>query len=50
MLFRSHPKLAPNVRQSLTFIQRVLQYRFRFDIEIDEVPAIKVGEFDIEIE
>jgi WD40 repeat protein len=46
----TNPKLDPNVRQSLTFIQRVLGYRFRFDIEIDEVPAIKVGEFDIEIE
>jgi WD40 repeat protein len=46
----ANPKLESNVRQSLTFIQRVLQFRFRFDIEIDEVPAIKVGEFDIEIE
>jgi WD40 repeat protein len=46
----TNPKLADNVRQSLTFIQQVLHYRFRFDIEIAEVPAIKVGEFDIEIE
>ena len=45
----ANPKIAPNVRQSLTFIRKVLQYRFRFDIEIDEIPAIKVGEFDIEI-
>lgn len=43
-------KLDPNVRQSLTFIQRVLQHRFRFDIEIAEIPRIKVGEFDIEID
>lgn len=43
-------KLDPRVRQSLTFIQRVLQYRFRFDIEIAEIPRIKVGEFDIEID
>lgn len=43
-------KLESNIRQSLTFIQKVLQYRFRFDIEIEEVPTIKVGEFDIEIE
>lgn len=45
-----HSQLESKVRQSLTFIQKVLQYRFRFDIEIDEIPAIKVGEFDIEIE
>jgi WD40 repeat protein len=46
----AHSRIDPTVRRSLTFIQKVLQYRFRFDIEIDEVPAIKAGEFDIEIE
>jgi WD40 repeat protein len=46
----ANSKLDPSVRQSLTFIQRVLQYRFRFDIEIAEIPRIKVGEFDIEID
>ncbi len=45
-----HPQLKDNIRRSLTYIQKVLQYRFRFDIEIAEVPTIKVGEFDIEIE
>ena len=40
----------PSFRQALTFLQKVLRYRFRFDIEIDEIPAIKAGEFDIEIE
>ncbi len=45
-----NPQLKSNIRTSLSFIQKVLQYRFRFDIEIDEVPTIKVGEFDIEIE
>lgn len=46
----AHPQLKKNVRQTLSFIQKVLEYRFRFDIEIAEVPTIKVGEFDIEIE
>lgn len=31
-------------------IERVLRHRFRYNIEIDEVPTIRVGEFDIEIE
>ena len=43
-------RLERTARQSLQFMQRILQYRFRFDIEIDEIPTIKAGEFDIEIE
>jgi WD40 repeat protein len=46
----ANPNLKKPVQRALTFIQKVLQYRFRFDIEIAEVPKIKVGEFDIEIE
>lgn len=46
----ANAKLPAAIRHSLTFMQRILQYRFRFDIEIDDVPAIKIGEFDIEIE
>ncbi len=46
----ANPQLEKNVQRSLTFIRKVLQYRFRFDIEIAEVPKIKAGEFDIEIE
>ncbi len=43
-------EIPPHVQRSLLFMQRVLQYRFRFDIEIGDMPSIKVGEFDIEIE
>ena len=43
-------RIENTARQSLRFMQKVLQYRFRFDIEIDEIPTIKTGEFDIEIE
>lgn len=45
-----HADIPTRVQRSLQFMQRVLQYRFRFDIEIGELPSIKVGEFDIEIE
>ena len=45
-----HADIPPRVQRSLLFMLRVLQYRFRFDIEIGDLPSIKVGEFDIEIE
>ncbi|OQY48711.1 MAG: hypothetical protein B6242_01445 [Anaerolineaceae bacterium 4572_78] len=38
------------MRRSLKFIEHILRYRFRYDIEIDTIPTIRVGEFDIEIE
>jgi len=45
-----HAEIPSRVQRSLLFMQRILQYRFRFDIEIGDLPSIKVGEFDIEIE
>jgi WD40 repeat protein len=42
--------LRKKVRLALLFMQAVLRHRFRFDIEIDEVQTIRVGEYDIEIE
>jgi hypothetical protein len=39
----------PAVAQALRFIQGVLQHRFRYDVEVDEVPTIQAGEFDIEV-
>jgi hypothetical protein len=38
------------VGQALRFVQCVLEHRFRYDIELDELPAIRAGEFDIEVE
>lgn len=38
------------VGQALRFVQCVLQHRFRYDIELDELPAIRAGEFEIEVE
>jgi WD40 repeat protein len=35
------------VRNGLKFLRLMLQYRFRYDIQIDEAPRIQYGEFDI---
>ncbi|RPJ46285.1 MAG: hypothetical protein EHM21_08790 [Chloroflexi bacterium] len=35
------------VRNGLKFLRLLLQYRFRYDIQIDEAPRIQYGEFDI---
>ena len=42
--------LDQRMRQSLRFLECLLRHRFRYEIEIDEVPTIQAGEFDIEIE
>ena len=41
--------LPARARDSLRFVECVLRHRFRYDIEIDEMPAIRLGEFDIEV-
>jgi hypothetical protein len=38
------------VRNGLRFLQQLLQYRFRFDIQIDDAQIIRYGEFDILLE
>lgn len=35
------------VRNGLKFLRLLLQYRFRFDIHLEEAPTIRYGEFDI---
>jgi WD40 repeat protein len=42
--------LPSSIQRSLKFLERVLQHRFRYEIDIDELPAIRLGEFDIEVE
>lgn len=42
--------LPSDVRLSLRYLEQVLLHRFRYEIDIDELPTIKAGEFDIEIE
>lgn len=35
------------VRNGLKFLRLLLQYRFRYDIQLDEAPTIQYGDFDI---
>jgi hypothetical protein len=42
--------LDARAQQALKFLELLLRHRFRYDIEVDEVPVIQAGEFDIEIE
>jgi len=42
--------LDPRAQRALKFLELLLRHRFRYDIEVDEVPVIQAGEFDIEIE
>ncbi|MBI3946288.1 MAG: hypothetical protein HY321_10245 [Armatimonadetes bacterium] len=44
------PGLPEPVRRSLRFLECLLRHRFRYDVEIDDLPTIQAGEFDIEIE
>jgi WD40 repeat protein len=46
----SNRELPPTVQHALQFMECVLRHRFRYDVEIDAVPTIRVGEFDIAIE
>lgn len=39
----------PEVKNSLRYIDTVLRQRFRYDIEIELLPEIRAGEFDIEL-
>lgn len=48
--FAGDSALPAAVRGALRFMQAVMRHRFRFAIEIGDIPDIKVGEFDIEIE
>lgn len=42
--------LDPRAQRALKFLELMLRHRFQYDIEVDEVPVIQAGEFDIEIE
>jgi hypothetical protein len=45
------PDLPEGLGPVLRYTRTALQHRFRYDIEVDELPpAIRAGEFDIEIE
>lgn len=42
-----YDSLPESVRNGLKFLRTLLQYRFRYDIQIEEAPLIQFGEFDI---
>ncbi len=42
--------LPEDIQNTLQFMRVLLQYRFRFDIQIEEAPTLQVGEFDILLE
>jgi hypothetical protein len=46
----SYGDLPVPVQHAVRFMEGVLRHRFRYDVEIDELPTIRTGEFDIEIE
>lgn len=46
----SDAALSEGVSCALQYLECVLEYRFRYDIELDELWSIKRGDFDIEIE
>lgn len=43
----AYATLPEPVRNGLLFLRLLLQYRFRYDVQIAEAPAIPFGEFDI---
>lgn len=43
-------RLDPRARNAFAFLEALLRHRFRYDIHLDDAPAILPGEFDIEIE
>ena len=47
MALGEYHALPQPIRNALSFMRLVLQYRFRYDVEIAEGPLIQFGEFDI---
>jgi WD40 repeat protein len=47
MALSEYHALPDSVRSGLRFLRLLLQYRFRYDIQIEEAPIIRYGEFDI---
>lgn len=49
LLQENSAELPLRVQNSLTYILEILRYRYRYAIEIDAVPEIVAGNFDIEL-
>jgi hypothetical protein len=50
MALSEYHSLPDPIRNGLRILRLLLQYRFRFDIHLEEGPAIQFGEFDILLE
>ena len=48
-ILKNIPNLFEEVHHSIDYLELMLRHRFRFDIEISDIQAIKPGEFDIEL-
>ncbi len=43
-------RIDAGVKPGLEYVRDILKHRFRYDVEIADVPTIKIGEFDIELD
>jgi hypothetical protein len=48
-LLLDQPQLPVELQQAMQYIERVLRFRFRFDVEVSEAPEILAGDFEIEL-
>jgi WD40 repeat protein len=48
-LLLDQPQLPVELQQAMRYIERVLRFRFRFDVEVSEAPQILAGDFEIEL-
>lgn len=49
-LNESSAEISQAVRNTIKYIETILRYRYRFDVEIADYSSIQAGDFDIEIE
>jgi WD40 repeat protein len=48
-LLLDQPQLPVELQKAMQYIERVLRFRFRFDVELSEAPEILAGDFEIEL-
>ncbi len=48
-LLLDQPQIPVELQHAMLYIERVLRFRFRFDVEVSEAPEILPGEFEIEL-
>jgi hypothetical protein len=48
-LLLEQPQIPVELQRAMQYIEHVLRFRFRFDVEVSEAPEILPGEFEIEL-